>query len=128
MIKLPPLATLMAVILSAACAPAAVAANQNNTGIHTALISNGETFIDAQQKCSELRAGGFTDWRLPTLAESKTLHEAGVFYGLSPQSKESWTSTAGKPGMHAIIWMFNGSSNIADDTRRFKVYCVRLAG
>jgi len=56
MAKSPDISRIMAAMLFVICAPVSIAANKNTTGIDTALVSNGETFPEAQRICSELRA------------------------------------------------------------------------
>jgi hypothetical protein len=62
-------------------------------------------FDEAKRACSDFRCAGFTDWRLPTIAELETLRDLSRFdpaadpeLGLKPNFYWSSTPLASSPG------------------------------
>jgi hypothetical protein len=82
---------------------------------------------DASQYCRELRLGGFSDWRLPSLDEFNGLLSSAKASGVADKvntvynrasNADYWTATQGPQSNVAYI---------ADGTTMFKTntYCVR---
>ena len=82
---------------------------------------------EAFQYCRELRLGGFSDWRLPTLDEFNALLASAKLAGVADKfntvynrasNADYWTSTQGPQSNVAFI---------ADGTTMFKTntYCAR---
>lgn len=118
-------------------------------GLEWAVANNGDdiTWPEAVEYCAALSLAGHDDWRLPTLAELETLHDAEGDEGiLSPfviggcclwssvslveRPAEDGDEIAGRPDMYHWGFMFDGgfpyyAVHIFDDGRAL---CTRDAG
>jgi hypothetical protein len=127
-----PAATALLLGLNLVGMPAAVA-NDAVSGVftvqgrHWAVSTNGADikWPEADQYCAELRLGGHSDWRLPTLEQLETLQDSRVESGIrEPVQLDGcclWSSTsledlaaedgdeiAGEPSMYRWGFMFDG--------------------
>ncbi len=90
---------------------------------------NGEWFSweEAKKYSEDLRLGGFTDWRLPTIAELKGLYDRNLpgFHakGVQLNGWRVWSSEAGL-GLNFV----SGESYQNRDDDGNRVLCVRPAG
>jgi hypothetical protein len=99
--------------------------------VHSATVSN---FPDAALYCAAQTTAGFTDWRVPSLAELQTLVDESwtfpaidyvTFPGLSNQY--FWTSSevAGTPDYAWLVSFGNGESSYASFNAGGYSRCVR---
>ncbi|MFU8833327.1 MAG: DUF1566 domain-containing protein [Wenzhouxiangella sp.] len=96
-------------------------------GLEWARTTSGEDlrWPDAVKHCEELRRDGHDDWRLPTLAELKSLHDPKTEHGirepfvidtcclwssesLVDRPAEDGDEIGGAPGMYQWGFMFDG--------------------
>lgn len=74
----------------------------NRTGLMWAAMDNGIpiNWMDAQQYCQKYTGGGYTDWRMPALADLASLFDAGeknrqgyhVAKSISTTASSCWAS------------------------------------
>jgi hypothetical protein len=88
------------------------------TGSMWAVKDNGENvnWHRAMKYCSDLRLGGYSDWRLPTIDELQVIYDASGFAAPPPLKGMEW-ALAGKPKGGLILtgareW---SSSRVLDD-------------
>lgn len=87
-------------------------------------ISSGATWNDANDLCKSSRVGGFSDWRLPTIGESKAIYkninslniDTSIYYWTS--EKDAGTS------YYAFDYKYN-SSYSRSYSSSYRVRCVR---
>lgn len=106
-----------------------------STGLMWTTKDNGDDIdsAGAGRYCRALRLGGFTDWRLPTIAELEQVSDRSVLASnkIKPPLKLSgccpWSST--RRGRTAVVFAFNfGQPWPYDGTLNCRVLCVRNAG
>ena len=69
-------------------------------------------WLDAISECKELRDGGFTDWRLPSLEEIELLYTQKILFGRL--SYESFHRTSSeKDADHAYVLAFMGDMRLS---------------
>ena len=86
-------------------------------------------WYDAMEYAKNLKLGGFTDWRLPTIGELKEIYKIREICGIE-KSDDSWfwssSSSPGKPASALYIGFFKGMNGCNDKSGSFGcVRCVR---
>ena len=69
-------------------------------------------WLDAINECKELRDGGYTDWRLPSLEEIELLYTQSTLFGSLSYGSFHWTSTE-KDADHAYVLAFMGDMRLS---------------
>lgn len=69
-------------------------------------------WLDAINECKELRDGGFTDWRLPSLEEIEFLYTQKILFGRLSYESFHWTSSE-KDADHAYVLAFMGDMRLS---------------
>lgn len=96
--------------------------------IQTEDLSSGTTFNIAENLCSISNVGGYTDWRLPTIAELTMMYEnrdkIGGFYKDSYWSSTSDTSW-GHSNYKYIFNFYTGGSYTEPQGNKYRVRAVR---
>jgi len=92
------------------------------------------TWAEAQAYCSELALGGYSDWRLPTVKELRSIVDYAVHAPATNQTafpntplERFWTSSpyAGSSGYAWDVGFDNGFSNYIAVGSSDRVRCVR---
>ncbi len=92
------------------------------------------TWDEALAYCEGLSLGGFSDWRLPTLAELCALVERSIpppgpmintAYFPVTRSANYWTSSIFAPGADFVFYVDFGYGNVYDRHYKNYKYCVR---
>lgn len=84
----------------------------------------------ASSSCEESTIGGYTDWRLPTLAELKKIYtyraQVGGFPSRAVTNNNYWSSTPGsRSGYYYYVNFNDGTSGEMPRVNSFKVRAVR---
>jgi hypothetical protein len=122
--------------------PAEVASNKvwvdPATGLMWAKRDNGSdiNWPDAMKYAENLRLGGYADWRLPTIDEVETIHDASagghhIKGAIKLTGWWCWSSTPGSRSGSAWVFDFVGGRRGQIDTVDYglvRALCVRRAG
>ena len=112
------------------------------TGLMWSGQDNGAkvNWTQAKNFCANLQLGGFSNWRLPTLSELKSIYDKRIKdwnhikgqIHISPRPQLYWTSSAGDDSSEKVTFEFmlamEVSENInknSDEDLEIRVLCVR---
>lgn len=131
-------------------APVVYAGDSDNTwtdpanGLMWGTQDNGTDvhWRQANTYCADLRLGGYSNWRLPTIEEIATMYDAGevstcglsechIKPGITLSSSVEWSSSAGTASSEAWVFDFgNGrpASLIRTVSISKRALCVRSSG
>jgi hypothetical protein len=87
----------------------------------------GTCDISTSDYCKSLSYNGYSDWRLPALAELSTAYSNGAATHLSDIANANvWSASTGVPVSTAkVINLSTGVSSVATKSNLLKTYCVR---
>ena len=87
----------------------------------------GYTYAQAVVLCAGT-INGQTGWRLPTQAELSALYSSGAMNGRGWTLYLTMSSTLDGAGLHAVVYLVDGSVHWYSDTSMSSVSCVRTTG
>jgi len=111
--------------------------------------NNDLNWHEATEYCRNLRLGGYSDWRLPTIDELQAISDPSVSLavhccdihggwtstvhvkGNLQLTGAHWSSTSGSAGGQAMYFSFAGAGRRSDpvnESTNFRALCVRNAG
>lgn len=90
----------------------------DNVYMETLDMSFGGNYAAAVNHCNGLTAGGYTDWRLPTIDEYRGMYDFGITWSTC------WSSNSGGSGAH-MVFVESGSTYSKNDAENARTYCVR---
>jgi hypothetical protein len=99
-----------------------------DTGLMWTKSDNGSdmNWYQANAYCSNLRLGGFSDWRLPTINELQAVFDPGIMKGYIKRSGWPWSSTKKNDGYG---WFLNGGTEddgmLLSTSNGGRALCVR---